>query len=114
MPASNRTMIHRLQNAINGRGARILYEKAQFYSKDQKRPVSVYKLSQSLEDEVSGKAKKERLFESTSMIQLVLYLRDLWYYINGWEIPKDNETWETVKANKHIDYSLVVIGDTDG
>lgn len=113
MPASNRTMIHRLQNAINSKGGKILYEKTQFFSNDQKRPVSIYRLSQSLETKDS-RHKKEKLFESTSMIQLVLYLRDLWFYINGWEIPEDNETWNAVKKTKHIDYSLVIIGDTDG
>jgi hypothetical protein len=44
------------------------------------------------------------------MIQIVLFLRDVWYTIQGEEIPTDNEMWEAVKANKHIDYSLVKVG----
>ena len=109
MPASNRTMIHKLQNAINSSGGKILYEKAQFFSQDQDRPVSIYKISHAVESS-PGKTKKEKLFESTSMIQIVLYLRDVWYTIQGQEIPTDNESWEAVKANKHIDYSLIKIG----
>lgn len=114
MPASNRTMIHRLQNAINQRGGKILYEKTQFFSKQQERPVSIYRLSQSMDSPDGKKRHKEKLFESTSMIQLVLYLRDLWFYINGWDIPNDNEEWNKIKETKHIDYSLVIIGGANG
>ena len=106
MPASNRTMIHKLQNAINQRGGRVLYEKTQFFSDEQNRPVTIYRVSQALP---GFKFKKEKLFESTSMIQIVLYLRDLWYTMNGQELPTDNEMWEDVKKTKHIDYSLVII-----
>lgn len=113
MPASNRVMIHKLQNAINNHGGRILYEKTQFFSTDQKRPVSLYRISQSLEVDENTKRKKEKLFESSSMIQVVLYLRDLWYFISGQEIPTDNEMWEAVKAQKHIDYSLVKIWENE-
>lgn len=113
MPASNRTMIHKLQNAINQHGGKILYEKSQFFSEDQNRPITIYRLSQALEVQ-NKKHKKEKLFETTSMIQIVLYLRDLWFYMNSWDIPTDNETWEKVKATKHIDYSLVIIGEKDG
>ena len=109
MPASNRTMIHKLQNAINQNGGRILYEKTQFFSEDQNRPVTIYRISQATITD-TGKHKKEKLFESTSMIQIVLFLRDVWYTIQGEEIPTDNEMWEAVKANKHIDYSLVKVG----
>ena len=109
MPASNRTMIHKLQNAINQNGGRILYEKSQFFSEDQHRPVTIYRISQALITP-EGKHKKEKLFESTSMIQIVLFLRDVWYTIQGEEIPTDNDMWEAVKANKHIDYSLISIG----
>lgn len=109
MPASNRTMIHKLQNAINQNGGRILYEKSQFFSEDENRPITLYKISQSIQTS-NGRNKKERLFETTSMIQIVLYLRDVWYTIQGNELPTDNEMWEAVKASKHIDYSTIMIG----
>ena len=106
MPASNRTMIHKLQTAINQHGGKILYEKTQFFSDDQNRPITIYKIAQAL-----GQRKKEKLFESTSMIQIVFYLRDVWYTMLGKELPTDNEEWETVKKNKHIDYSLIIVED---
>ena len=112
MPASNKQMIHKLQNAINQHGGRILYEKTQFFSKDEKRPVSIYRISQSVPNEFGGRDKKEKLFETTSMIQIVLYLRDVWYSISGQEIPTDNEMWEAIKETKNIDYSNIFIGES--
>lgn len=113
MPASNRTMIHKLQNAINQYGGKILYEKSQFFSDDQNRPITIYRISQSIIAD-NGRNKKEKLFETTSMIQIVLYLRDVWYTMNNKELPTDNAEWETVKANRHIDYSLVIVEDKHG
>ena len=112
MPKSNRTMIHNLQKAINQQGGRILYEKSQFFSDDQNRPITIYRISQSIP--TNGKNKREKLFETTSMIQIVLYLRDVWYTISNQEIPTDNEEWEAVKKNKHIDYSLIIVEETNG
>lgn len=112
MPKSNRTMIHNLQNAINQHGGRILYEKTQFFSDTEHRPVTIYRISQSTES-ITGKHSKIKLFESTSMIQIVFYLRDVWYTISGQELPTDNPDWELVKANKHIDYGLILLEDND-
>lgn len=109
MPASNRTMIHKLQNAINQNGGKILYEKSQFFSDKENRPVTIYRICQSIITD-TGRHKKEKLFETTSMIQIVLYLRDIWYIMQGQTIPTDNEEWEVIKANKHIDYSLFKTG----
>ena len=109
MPASNRVMIHKLQNAINQNGGKILYEKSQFFSDEQNRPVTLYKICQAVTTD-TGKHRKEKLFETTSMIQIVLYLRDIWYIMQGQELPTDNEEWEAIKATKHIDYSLFKTG----
>lgn len=108
MPASNRVMIHKLQNAINQNGGKILYEKSQFFSNEQNRPVTLYKICQAITTD-TGNHKKEKLFESTSMIQIVFFLRDIWCYIRGQEIPTDNAEWEIIKQKKGIDYSLVKI-----
>ena len=96
--ASNSVMIHKLQQAINEKGQRILYSTSQFYSKDQNRPVTVYYIKQSVYDDETGKSKNVELFKSTSQIQIVLFLRDIWFEINGWEIPTDNEQWNKIKA----------------
>ena len=99
MAASNSTMIHRLQRAINDKyDQRILYNKTQFYSNDQNRPVTMYLIKKAIWDEDKQKNKNVELFSSTSQIQIVLFLRDLWYELNGWEVPDDNEMWNRAKA----------------
>lgn len=106
MPASNKTMIHKLQAAINGKGERLLIDKSQFYSNDQDRPITLYRVSRSVFDAEKGKNKKEKLFETASQIQIVLFLRDYWYSITGQEIPTDNETWNKIKEKQGIVFEV--------
>lgn len=96
--ASNSVMIKKLQQALNAKGCKLLYSTSQFYSEQQDRPVTMYVLKQAMFDEETGKNKNMELFKTVSQIQMVLFLRDMWYEINGWEIPKDNEVWERKKA----------------
>ena len=101
MANSNSTMIHKLQSAINSRGYKLLYNKTQFYSDQQERPVTQYTIKQVVDTDNTATNKKHQyieLFKSCSQIQIVLFLRDFWYEINGWEVPKDNEMWEEAKA----------------
>lgn len=97
--ASNSTNIHRLQQAINAHGGRILYSTSQFYSTQQDRPVTVYHLKKAVYDEEKGRNINIEVFKSTSQIQIVLFLRDMWFEMNGWEVPHDNEMWEKVKED---------------
>lgn len=95
--ASNSVCIHKLQQAINGKGEKILYSTSQFYSTKQDRPVTIYHIKKAVYDEIKDKTVQIELFKSTSQIQIVLFLRDMWYEINGWEVPRDNETWNEIK-----------------
>lgn len=95
-------MIHKLQNAINSKGYKLLYNKTQFYSEAQKRPVTQYTIRQVVDNpEAIGTNNKKtsciELFKTCSQIQVVLFLRDFWYELNGWEVPKDNEQWNKAK-----------------
>lgn len=97
---SNSTMIHKLQNAINSKGYKLLYNKIQFYSEQQNRPVTQYTIKQVVDADDLATNKKHNyieLFKTCSQIQVVLFLRDFWYEINGWEVPTDNEVWNEAK-----------------
>lgn len=96
---SNSVLIHRLQQALNSKGCMILYNTSQFFSTKQNRPVTLYHIKQSIPDDTTGRLKTVELFKSASQIQIVLYLRDMWYNVNGREIPKDNEIWNNIKNN---------------
>ena len=76
-------------------GVKLLIDERQWYHKDKNIPITVYTLYQI---ELDGDRQiKTKLFQTYSLIQLVLYLRDLWYILNGWEVPTDNEIWEEIK-----------------
>ena len=95
--ASNSTNIHRLQKAINNKGGAILYNTKQFYSFEQNRPVTIYIIRQAVYDEEKQRSMAIELFSSTSQIQILLFLRDYWFQMNGWEVPTDNEMWNKAK-----------------
>ena len=90
-------MIHNLQKALNLKGMRIMYSTSQFYSEQQDRPVTIYHIKQAVYDSDKQKFVNQELFNSTSKIQIVLFLRDLWYTINGKELPTDNEKWNAIR-----------------
>ena len=74
-----------------------MYSTSQFYSKQQDRPITMYQIKQAVWDEDKQKNTNVELFKSTSQIQILLFLRDFWYDINGWEIPTDNPVWNKKK-----------------
>ena len=89
MPTSNSQMIYKLQVALNSKGCKILCNRSQFYSEAQKRPVTKYIVSQSRKTE-SGKNRHVELFSSYSQIQIVLFMRNLWYILNDKPVPETN------------------------
>ena len=94
---SNTTNIRKLQRALNTKGMKILYSTTQFYSEDQDRPVTMYIIKRAVYDEEKGKNINIELFKSTSQIQIVLFLRDMWFEVIGKEVPKDNTKWNAIK-----------------
>ena len=88
----------KLQTACNKRfGVKLLINTRQWYSKDQERAVTQYILFQTIQNEDKAKDVNAELFKTHSQVQLVLFLRDYWYKLNGWKVPNDNEQWEEVK-----------------
>ena len=96
---SNATMIKKLMQALNLRGMRVLYTTSQFWSPTENRPVTIYNVKQAVWDDDKEKFVNIELFKSTSQIQIVLFLRDLWYSINGKELPQENEVWNEIKSD---------------
>ncbi len=69
---------------------KILVNRSQFFSDEQNRPVTMYKIAQSIYDETTGRYHHKELFSSASEIQVVLFMRNFWYLINDKEIPPTN------------------------
>ena len=98
MATSFKTMINKLQRACNERfDARLLYNKTQVYSTKANKPVTFLCIRQAVMDPETGKTKNIELFNTTSEVQIVKFLRDYWYELNGWEVPKDDKEWEEQK-----------------
>lgn len=96
---SNASMIKKLLQALNLRGMRIMYATSQFWSETENRPITIYNVKQAVWDDNKEKFVNMELFKSTSQIQIVLFLRDLWYSINGKELPQSNEVWNEIKSD---------------
>ena len=96
-------LIKKLQKAINiNFDKKVLVNKTQFYSDRSEKIIEMIVVKQAVWDEKKHKIVNVKLFESTSDIQIVLFLRDYWYKLNGWEIPTDNEYWEDIKKKKQL------------
>ena len=95
--------IKKLQKAINIHfGKKILINKSQFYSDKTDSIVETIVIKQAVWDKKKQKIKNVELFSSPSDVQIVLFLRDYWFRLNGWEIPTDNEYWENIKKKKEL------------
>lgn len=90
--------IKKLQRAINEKfDAKILINKTQYYSENTQKPLEILVIKQAIWNEEKQKFKNIEVFSSPSDVQIVLWLRDYWYQLNGWEVPTDNEEWNKAK-----------------
>ena len=99
--------IKKLQKAINEKfDCKLLVNKTQYYSKDADRPLELIIIKKAIWDAEKQRFKNVELFSSASDVQIVLWLRDYWYELNGWQVPTDNEEWNAAKEayeRKHHD-----------
>lgn len=90
--------IKKLQRAINDKfGEKLLINKTQFYSKETDRVFEIIIIKKAIYDEERDKFRNIEVFSSPSDVQIVLWLRDYWYELNGWEVPTDNQKWLEAK-----------------
>ena len=92
-------MAYKLQGAIKRQfNINLLINTTQWHHKDKDTFINVYTIKKSNWDVDKKKHSLVEIYHTYSQIQLVLWLRDYWYDLNGWEIPTDNETWENLKS----------------
>lgn len=107
MGAPVSSMIHKLQAAINERfGAKLVISRNQWYSYKQDRPITTYVIKQAHRESNDGPVRYDELFRTTSKLQIVLYLRDYWYELNGWEVPTSNKEWQRLKEQRKISFMI--------
>lgn len=88
--------INKLIQALNVRGEKILYNKKQFMGKEGK-PHNLYTISVAEWDSDKHKYISREIYKATSTVRIALFLRDMWFTVNGWELPTDNEMWNQIR-----------------
>ena len=91
----NRTA-DKLRLALNSRGYNLTISTKQIMGKDETL-VNLYVVAQAVYDEERRKYYNVDLYTTSSRLRVVFYLRDLWYYENGWELPTDDERWNVTR-----------------
>lgn len=93
---SNSVMIKKLRNAINLKGDKLTYSVTEVFLENQTFPTKLYTIKKAAKKS-GGKTKYEELFHTFAQIQVVLFLRDYWYILNGIKLPTDNPKWNDIR-----------------
>lgn len=93
--------VSKLVQALNIHGYNLLYHKKQFMGKEGK-PHNLFVLSKAIWDDSKGKYGQVEVYKTTSLIRMVLYLRDAWCLEQGEELPQDNELWNEIRQKEGL------------
>ena len=88
----------KLVKALNTRGYKLTFSYKQFMGMDNN-PHNYYSINKAVWNEERNRYNHHELYSSASMVRIVLYLRDMWYKENGWELPTDQELWNKIRAD---------------
>ena len=88
--------ITKLIQALNQRGYMLMSNKKQFMGREGK-PHNLYSVTQAKWLPDKNKYGSVEIYKSTSTVRIVLFLRDLWFSANEWELPTDNKMWNEIR-----------------
>ena len=86
----------KLVQALNSRDYKLTFSTKQFIGREGQ-PHTMYSISRATFDEDKGRYTHNEIYSSSSMVRIVLFLRDMWYKENGWELPTDQEQWNKIR-----------------
>lgn len=86
----------KLIQALNSRDHKLTFSTKQFMGSEGQ-PHNYYSVNQAVWDEDRQKYYNSELYSSTSMVRIVLFLRDMWYEENGWPLPEDQPLWNKIR-----------------
>lgn len=112
--AYNQTkMIYKLRQAINAKGHKLLFNTTEFYSDAQQRPIAIYHIKDSVLDSQTGKYVNQELFSSPSHLQIVFFLRDYLFALEGKELPTDNEFWNEIRETRCMKFLPITVEEDE-
>lgn len=82
--------------ALNCRGYKLTLSTKQFIGKEGQ-PHNMYSISRAMWNEEKRRYSHEEIYSTTSMVRITLFLRDMWFEENGWELPTDQEAWNRIR-----------------
>ena len=86
----------KLIQALNSRGHKMTMNIKQFIGREGQ-PHNMYSVNKATWDDDRKRYSHEELYSSTSMVRITLFLRDMWFEENGWELPTDQEQWNAIR-----------------
>lgn len=86
----------KLVRALNSRGYKLTLSVKQFIGREGQ-PHNMYSISEATWDDEKRRYKHNELYSTTSLVRIVMFLRDMWYEENGWDLPTDQERWNTIR-----------------
>ena len=86
----------KLIQALNSRGYKLTFSTKQFMGKEGQ-PHNMYSINKAIWNDEKRRYSHEELYSTTSMVRVTLFLRDMWFQANGWELPTDQASWNSVR-----------------
>ena len=83
----------KLIRALESRGILISTETRSFMGRENTL-VKLHVLKCITQNMETGEWEYEEMFKSSSIMFCMLYLRDMWYVLNGWELPTGDPKWD--------------------
>lgn len=88
----------KLLTALNSRGHKLTFNTKQFMGTEG-RPHNYYSICKATYSKEHKKYMHSELYSTSSMVRIVLFLRDMWYLENGWELPTDQKLWNSIRED---------------
>lgn len=86
----------KLIQALGTKNIRLTMSTKQFIGREGL-PKNLFVISEAVWNDERGRYTNVELYSTSSAVRIVLYLRDMWYRANGWELPTDQEKWNRIR-----------------
>ena len=96
--------IRKLKIAIRQKAdIKLLITTKEWFSEEKQVLMPYYIISQHHYDPKTKKTTQEELFKAGNKVKVLLFLRDYWYTLNNWEIPR-GEFWDEKEERYKVRY----------
>ena len=86
----------KLVQALNSRGYKLTFSSKQYIGREGQ-PHTMYSICKAIYNEDKQRYSHEEIYSTSSMVRIVLFLRDMWFEENDWELPTDQEAWNKIR-----------------